>query len=210
MGKHIEDEVSKNIVEELNNHFKSKNLNYKAEFGIELPVQAFFKDHINTNIPDIRYFKTDILISEVNDGVYTPRLVIENKLKGVNTHDPTVYNKKAELHKSLYPFLRYGLLITNNASKTIINCGIPYHAYLDSNNFDFLISLGDNDKYNDCKSKEWNKFIDVINRNLNTSKELELLYNDNREQLLNGNKRKKADKRYFCIEKIIKIDETQN
>lgn len=40
-----------------------------------------------------------------------PRVVVELKLGRVSTHDSIVYSERARLVRSVYPYLRYGLVV---------------------------------------------------------------------------------------------------
>ena len=54
-------------------------------------------------------FQTDLLI--VKKGNNTPLVVIEIKYNGFSTHDILTYSAKAQKHKEIYPYLRYGLVV---------------------------------------------------------------------------------------------------
>lgn len=59
-------------------------------------------------------FEQDILLYE--EGKHTdtsviPRVVVEVKLGGVNTHSAIVYSEKARRIKAVYPFVRFGFLM---------------------------------------------------------------------------------------------------
>jgi hypothetical protein len=77
-------------------------------------------------------YETDILISEVNPktGAWIPRVIIEGKIRSINTHDAITYSRKAETHKNVHPYLRYGILcIKGVASLTLTEqdetrCGV--------------------------------------------------------------------------------------
>ena len=58
-------------------------------------------------------FQTDLCVFEkVDEETEIPRVVIEFKSR-LTTHDVLTYSTKARKHKSVYPYLRYGLLIAN-------------------------------------------------------------------------------------------------
>ena len=58
-------------------------------------------------------FETDLCVfEEVSEGVRIPRVVIEFKT-GITTHDVLTYSAKAERHKRIYPYLRYGMLASS-------------------------------------------------------------------------------------------------
>jgi hypothetical protein len=59
-------------------------------------------------------FQQDILIYEDVQGGDTsvvPRVVTEVKFEKVNTHDPIIYSEKARRIRTVYPYVRYGLLL---------------------------------------------------------------------------------------------------
>lgn len=56
-------------------------------------------------------FETDLCVfEEVSAEVRIPRVVMEFK-KGLSTHDVLTYSAKAQKHKQVYPYLRYGLVV---------------------------------------------------------------------------------------------------
>jgi hypothetical protein len=59
-------------------------------------------------------FEQDILVYEVPgpDGLQVvPRVVAEVKFNSVTTHDVIVYSEKARRIRTVYPYLRYGLIL---------------------------------------------------------------------------------------------------
>jgi len=59
-------------------------------------------------------FEQDVLIYECpeSDGLrVVPRVVAEVKFNGVTTHDAIVYNEKARRIRTVYPYVRYGLIL---------------------------------------------------------------------------------------------------
>jgi hypothetical protein len=58
-------------------------------------------------------YQTDMLIAEQIEGTedWVPRVVVEFKLGDVTTHDALTYSAKAATHKSVHPYLRYGIVI---------------------------------------------------------------------------------------------------
>ena len=58
-------------------------------------------------------FETDLCVfEEVVPGTRIPRVVIEFKTS-ITTHDVLTYSAKAERHKRIYPYLRYGMLASS-------------------------------------------------------------------------------------------------
>jgi hypothetical protein len=61
-------------------------------------------------------FQTDLAVFEtVGDGVDIPRVVLEFK-QLLSTHDVLTYSAKARKHKQVYPYLRYGLVVSSDAA----------------------------------------------------------------------------------------------
>jgi len=54
-------------------------------------------------------FQTDLLITKQTNDL--PLVVIETKYGGFSTHDILTYSTKAQKHKEVFPFIRYGLLV---------------------------------------------------------------------------------------------------
>lgn len=57
-------------------------------------------------------FQTDLCVFETQiSGVVIPRVVFEFKTR-ITTHDVLTYSAKARKHKQVYPYLRYGLVMS--------------------------------------------------------------------------------------------------
>jgi len=54
-------------------------------------------------------FQTDLLITMKSQQL--PLVVIETKYNAFSTHDILTYSTKAQKHKEIYPYLRYGLVV---------------------------------------------------------------------------------------------------
>lgn len=139
----------------------------------------------NKEVLEVMKYEVDLLIKEKIDSYYIPRLIIESKYRKITTHDVITYNNKAKAHKSLYSGLRYGLMIGNDDEKNISPRIIDH-----SSEFDFMFAFSSDMPNND----EWNIFVDIVKRNLETSNKLGNIISD---------RRKKDKKRYYCIEKKV-------
>jgi hypothetical protein len=64
--------------------------------------------------------------------VQIPRVVMEFK-PGLSSHDVITYSAKARKHKNVYPYLRYGLVIANEAT-------IPGRFFIHNEGLDFCIA----------------------------------------------------------------------
>ena len=81
-------------------------------------------------------FETDILIQEnISAKEWIPRVVIETKIDSVTTHDAITYSNKSIAHKSVHPYLRYGIFIGNHSNKHI-----PGRLIRHGENFNFMMS----------------------------------------------------------------------
>jgi hypothetical protein len=80
-------------------------------------------------------FQTDLCIFErVDDAVLLPRVVLEFKTK-VTTHDVLTYSTKAEKHKTIYPYLRYGLVLSSDKY-------VPKRFFTHNEGLDFCMCTG--------------------------------------------------------------------
>lgn len=80
-------------------------------------------------------FQTDLAIFEKRDAeVSLPRVVLEFKTR-ISTHDVLTYSTKAEKHKAIYPYLRYGLVASNESY-------IPGRFFTHNEGIDFCLCAG--------------------------------------------------------------------
>jgi hypothetical protein len=84
-------------------------------------------------------FSTDLLLyerSSSGDTQIVPRVAVEVKMRSMSTHHAIAYSEKAHRHRSIYPYLRYGLLIGEKST-------IPGVAKIlrFGQEFDFLTSM---------------------------------------------------------------------
>jgi hypothetical protein len=81
-------------------------------------------------------FETDLCIFEdVTEGVCIPRVVIEFKTS-ITTHDVLTYSAKAERHKRIYPYLRYGMLASSEKM-------VPGRAFTHNEALDFFFAAAE-------------------------------------------------------------------
>ncbi|MGB3717268.1 MAG: hypothetical protein WA996_22830 [Candidatus Promineifilaceae bacterium] len=84
-------------------------------------------------------YQTDILITEEStDGSWLPRLIIEAKIRSVTTHSAITYSQKASTHKSVHPYLRYGIILGNRGDDAL-----PGRLFRHGAHFDFMLSFVD-------------------------------------------------------------------
>jgi len=134
-------------------------------------------------------FETDILIYEQNADVIKPRIIIETKLKHVTTHDAIVYSYKAQNHKTITPFIRYGIIIGDRGHHPL-----PGRLFRHGMNFDFMMSF----KKEEIDKDEKRVFKELIEKELHYSKQTEeMIYNS----------RSKNRKHYFVLQKELHLIE---
>ena len=114
-----------------------------------------------------------MLISELFDGGWIPRVVIECKIDAVTTHDALTYSAKAATHKHVHPYLRYGILIGE------MHC-VPSRLVHHGTQFDFMAAwAGDKPASGELKA-----FIDVLREEVRASRLLEQLMKTHKFKLL--------------------------
>ncbi|MEQ1775740.1 MAG: hypothetical protein ABL891_18335 [Burkholderiales bacterium] len=79
-------------------------------------------------------FETDLCVLErKSDQVSIPRVVLEFKT-GITTHDILTYSAKAQRHKQIYPYLRYGIVASREAS-------VPSRVFTHNQALDFFAAV---------------------------------------------------------------------
>jgi len=137
-------------------------------------------------------FETDLLIYEQAGDVIKPRIIIEAKLSGITTHDAITYSYKAQNHKSITPFIRYGIIIGDRK-----HYPLPGRLFRHGTNFDFMISF----QKEELSTVEKTAFQDIIEKELQYSCQLEEIF---------LNSRSSNRKRYFAMQKELKLVEIKN
>ena len=180
-------EVAGIIEAKLNEKFPLLHLSAKT--GINLIYANEILEYVADNPPEIKKmeFETDILIFQKSDDgkKWKPRVVIETKIEGVTTHDAITYSKKAAQHKSVHPYLRYGIFIGKIDH-------IPGRLFRHGENFDFMVSWTD---YTPNKF-ELDGLIKVIELEIEASIKLEEILYDTRN---------KARAKYFILHRPLEL-----
>ena len=150
--------------------------NLVVEKGANLYYQLRIDNSLNLNVSDLSNpkrgnsaFQTDICIFEESGDIKLPRIVIEFKTD-ISTHDVLTYSAKAGKHKSVYPFLRYGLISSEKDS-------IPSRFFIHNEHLDFYIAS------KNYRSDEGLKklIMDLIKKELEISKTLERIHFENQK-----------------------------
>ena len=135
-------------------------------------------------------YETDLLIYEqLTDRAWKPRLIIEVKINGISTHDAITYSQKASAHKTVHPYLRYGILLGNLKQKSLPGRLFRHGAY-----FDFMLSW----KTLNPSMDEFKNLVDLIRSEIKTSRHLEEIIFDSRKQ---------NRKRYTFFHRPLKLKE---
>jgi hypothetical protein len=79
-------------------------------------------------------FQIDLCVfEEKSSDVVNPRVVLEFKTV-ITTHDVLTYIAKARKHKQVYPYLRYGLIVSESTT-------IPHRFFIYNESLDFCAAL---------------------------------------------------------------------
>ncbi len=133
-------------------------------------------------------FETDLLVYEKEESI-KPRIIIEAKVNNVSTHDAITYSYKAQNHKNVTPYIRYGIMLGNRK-----HYPLPGRLFRHGTNFDFMISFRDFI----LSDKERLSFIDLIKK--------EISYSQKIEEMIYGS-RFKSRKHYYILQKELKLEE---
>jgi hypothetical protein len=171
-----ETEWVKSVVVKLSKSLGRFNNRIIASEGIRLPYSfeiLSYKDN-NLNMHNQTAYQTDVLIYEsLDNDIWIPRMVIEAKINSLTTHDAITYSQKAQTHKQVHPYLRYGILIGNWGESPL-----PGRLFRHGHHFDFMQSW----KTYNPDEKEWTSFFDIIKQEIIASKTLEEILYDSRRK----------------------------
>jgi hypothetical protein len=105
-------------------------------------------------------FQTDIAVGEEKSGGFLPLVVIEVKYKGFTTHDVLAYSEKALKHKTIYPYVRYGLV---NGGEDYI----PLKFFVHNVGLDFAVAVKDIDN-----KKERQSLVNIVKEQIEVARNL--------------------------------------
>ena len=164
----------------------------KVETLRKLPYASEIIEYDNNFIAlkqDNVKFETDLLIYEKKENIIKPRIIIEAKLSRISTHDAITYSYKAQNHKNITPFIRYGIIIGKRK-----HFPLPGRLFRHGSNFDFMMSfIGE-----DPTIEEKETFTNMIKKELRYSRQFE-------EMLTNS--RSSNRKRYYVMQKELRLEE---
>jgi hypothetical protein len=124
--------------------------------------------------PDLRHsarYEPDLLIYDTREnGDWIPRVVLECKKGAVTTHDALTYSAKAETHKRVHPYLRYGILVGD------FDTAIPGRLIRHGAYFDFMMVWASSKP----SGAEWQDLVGVIQDEIKASRAIQALLTENR------------------------------
>ena len=188
MRDRLEDKWTMKICDKLKDELD--NNKYEISCFDKVPYSVYIEDYKNEE-EKIKYrkYEVDLVIKEKRGKNLVPKVIIESKYNTYSTHDVITYSIKAKAHKELYNGLKYGFMIGNCNEKSIKSRSLSH-----GENFDFMFVFSDELP----TDKEWNLFVNVIKRNLDSSNKYENIISD---------RNKKDKNNYICIEKQLNFYE---
>jgi len=104
--------LERKIKEKLGNKEYEVKRNANLIYKVLINENLQFEPNVPNNPKRGRYaFQTDLLLTKKIKDKRLPLVVIETKFGGFSTHDILTYSSKAQKHKEIYPYLRYGLVV---------------------------------------------------------------------------------------------------
>jgi len=110
-------------------------------------------------------YQTDLaLVEEFDDGSWRPRVIVEAKIDSITTHDAITYSRKADAHKTVHPYLRYGVILGSRGDRAL-----PGRLYRHGTGFDFMVSFRDFV----LSEKELSTFMKIMTDEIRASQRME-------------------------------------
>ena len=150
---------------------------YKAcliEVGRKIPYGFEIRSYDNGDPkPNVNQYETDLVILDhESDRSWKPRVIVEAKKSSVTTHDAITYSQKALSHKTVHPYLRYGIMLGDRK-----HYPLPGRLYRHGAHFDFMISfIGTRPK-----KEEIDRFGQIICAEIDASRKLEKIIYESRQ-----------------------------
>lgn len=188
-----ENEWTQSICDKLQDFLSKKSL--YADTLKKIPYSQeimHYTEDWKPEYPDPTRFETDLVIYEKKDGMNIPRVIVEAKLGKVSTHDAITYSYKAEKHKNITPYLRYGIMIGDRQTYPL-----PGRLFRHGTNFDFMFSFTGVEP-NDL---EWDTFTKMLIKEVSYSRTMEKMLHENRN---------KDRKHYYMLQKQLVVKEMPN
>ncbi len=167
-----EKEWVQGLISKLEKSLREKSENLRVVDGFRLPYSSEILMYSGSQATEFNQtgYQTDLLVYEqVDDNNWKPRIIIETKINKISTHDAITYSQKAQTHKNVHPYLRYGILIGNRKHHPL-----PGRLFRHGQHFDFMQSW----KTYAADDSEWHKLLSILEHEIAASVILEeILFN---------------------------------
>ena len=141
----------------------------KIPYGFE--IRSYDMDNVETNV---NKYETDLVILDhESEQSWKPRVIVEAKKGSVTTHDAITYSQKALSHKTVHPYLRYGIMLGDRRHHPL-----PGRLYRHGAHFDFMISFVGNRP----RKREMDRFVEIIRTEIDASRKLERIIYESRRR----------------------------
>ncbi len=138
----------------------------RIPYGFE--IRSYEGDHPK---PSVNLYETDLAILEPSNQHWKPRVIVEAKTRPVTTHDAITYSQKALSHKTVHPYVRYGIML--GADHTL-----PGRLYRHGAHFDFMVSFAGERP----TESEMARFANILRAEIDASRKLEKIIYENRRR----------------------------
>jgi len=145
-----------------------------VQTGLRVPYGYEIRSYGEDLKPSSISFQTDLAIVETDErGQWKPRVVIEAKIRRINTHDCITYSHKAASHKAVHPYLRYGIMLGERE-----HYPLPGRLYRHGLNFDFMISFSSTKP----TRAEKRRFLELLRAEIEASRAVEKIIYESRSK----------------------------
>ena len=150
-------------------HACSIEVGRKIPYGFE--IRSYDKGDPK---PNVNQYETDLVILDhESEQSWKPRVIIEAKKGNITTHDAITYSQKALSHKTVHPYLRYGIMLGDRK-----HYPLPGRLYRHGAHFDFMISF-----VGTCpRVAEIDRFTEIIRAEIDASRKLEKIIYESRKR----------------------------
>ena len=156
------------VADILRDRLTSKNL--RVETGMRLAYGYEIAAYAELPNAKLKEYQTDLaIVEDLEDGSWLPRVIVEAKVDSITTHDAITYSRKAESHRTVHPYLRYGVMLGHRGDSPL-----PGRLYRHGTGFDFMISFRDFS----LSDNEWGTLIKIIKDEVRASRNLEKIIYD--------------------------------
>ena len=164
--------VAKAVGADVENSDQDRSLEVKTQ--LKIPYGYEIIAYGIEIVSETTLFTTDFaVVEEQHDGNWKPRVVVEAKLDSVTTHDAITYSQKAAHHRSVFPYLRYGIMLGNRQ-----HYPLPGRLYRHGTQFDFMLSF----KEHEPSQKEIKAFRNLLLEEVRASQALENMIYESRKR----------------------------